>query len=81
MRSAGFRQVEVQVRPKDLRLPAPKDFLWQYVHSTPIAEAAAQADSGDREALERDVCTRWQKFAPDGSLFCQVSMTTGTAVA
>ncbi len=34
MRSAGFREVHVQSRPKELHLPAPRDFLWQYIHST-----------------------------------------------
>lgn len=80
MRSAGFREVDVQAKPKDLRLPAPKDFLWQYIHSTPLGEAVAKADTRKLNALERDVCTQWQEFAADGSLFGQVGMTTGSAV-
>ena len=79
MRSAGFREVDVQAKPKDLRLPAPKDFLWQYIHSTPLAEAAARADTSKLDALEREVCTQWQEFAADGSLSGQVGMTTGSA--
>jgi SAM-dependent methyltransferase len=79
MRSAGFREVDVQAKFKDLRLPAPRDFLWQYIHSTPLTEAAAQADTHKLDALEHDVCTRWQKFAADGSLSGQVRMTTGCA--
>lgn len=42
MRGAGFREVDVQAKPKALRLPGPGDFLWRYIHSTPLAEAAAQ---------------------------------------
>jgi ubiquinone/menaquinone biosynthesis C-methylase UbiE len=80
MRSAGFEYVDVQSRPKSLRLPAPADFLWQYIYSTPLAEAAAQADEGTRAALERDVCTQWQRFAADGSMSLQVGMTTGIGV-
>lgn len=80
MRSAGFREVDVQAKPKDLRLPAPKDFLWQYICSTPMAEAAAKADTRKLDALERDVCTQWQEFTADGSLSGQVGMTTGSAV-
>ena len=80
MRSAGFREVDVRAKPKDLRLPAPNDFLWQYIHSTPMAEAAAHADSRKLDALERDVCTQWQEFAKDGSLFARVGMTTGRAI-
>ena len=80
MRSAGFREVDVQAKAKDLRLPAPKDFLWQYIQSTPMAEAAAKADTRNLDALENDVCTQWQKFAADGSLSDQVGMTTGSAL-
>lgn len=29
---AGFRDVSVQVDTKSLSLPAPEEFLWQYVH-------------------------------------------------
>jgi hypothetical protein len=80
IRSAGFRAVDVQAKPRDLRLAAPKDFLWQYIHSTPLVEATAQADTRKLDALERDVCARWQDFVTDGSLSGQVSMTTGSAV-
>lgn len=80
MRSAGFREVDVQAKRKDLRLPAPEDFLWQYIHSTPLAEAAAQAGEGELDALERDVCAQWQEFVVDGCLSLQVGMTTASAV-
>jgi ubiquinone/menaquinone biosynthesis C-methylase UbiE len=80
MRSAGFREIAVQAKSKDLRLSPPKDFLWQYIHSTPLAAAAAQADSRKLDALERDVCKQWQEFSASGSLADQVTMTTGTAI-
>jgi ubiquinone/menaquinone biosynthesis C-methylase UbiE len=80
MRSAGFRNVEVEAKPKILRLPAPADFLWQYIYSTPLAEATAQAGEATRAALERDVCEQWQEFAVDGYLPMQVGMTTASAL-
>jgi ubiquinone/menaquinone biosynthesis C-methylase UbiE len=79
MRSAGFREIDVESKPKTLRLPAPADFLWQYIHSTPLAEAVAQAGQVKRDALERDVCTQWQEFVANGSMSLQVGMTTATA--
>ena len=79
MRSAGFRDVDVQARRKTLRLPPPADFLWQYIHSTPMAEAAAKAGEDRRSTLERDVCSQWQEFVVDGSMSLQVGMTTATA--
>ena len=80
MRSAGFRNVDVEAKPKTLRLPAPADFLWQYIHSTPLAEPASQAGEAKRAALEREVCERWQAFVVDGSLSLRVGITTATAL-
>ena len=80
MRGAGFRDVKVESKPKDFRLPAPADFLWQYIYSTPLAQAAGQASQEQRDALERDVCGRWQALAEDGSMPFQVGVTTGTAL-
>lgn len=81
MRGAGFRDVDVQAKPKSLRLPAPTDFLWQYILSTPVAEAASQAGEARRDALEREVCARWQEeHMADGGLSLQVGVTTATAL-
>ncbi|MFC6488902.1 class I SAM-dependent methyltransferase [Nitratireductor sp. GCM10026969] len=79
MRDAGFLEVDVQARPKTLRLPAPADFLWQYIHSTPVAQAVAQAGQAKRDALEREVCEQWQEFTVDGFMSLRVGMTTATA--
>lgn len=80
MRSAGFRNVAVKARPKSLRFPAPADFLWQYISSTPLAKAAAEAGDVKREAFERDVCAQWRKFVKNGTMRLQVGMTTATAL-
>jgi ubiquinone/menaquinone biosynthesis C-methylase UbiE len=80
LRSAGFREIDVQATTKHLRLPAPSDFLWQYVRSTPITDAAARADERALEALESDVCGRWEAFVANGSLSLEVGMTTASAI-
>lgn len=79
MRTAGFRDVHVQAKPKKLRVPAPAEFLWQYIYSTPMAEAAAQAGEAKRDALEHDVCPQWKKFVVDGGMSLEVGITTATA--
>jgi ubiquinone/menaquinone biosynthesis C-methylase UbiE len=79
MRSAGLREIDVKAKPMTLRLPPPADFLWQYILSTPLAEAAAQAGQPKRDALEQDVCAQWQDFVTDGSMSLQVGMTTAGA--
>ncbi len=79
MHGAGLREVDVRANPNTLRLPPPADFLWQYILSTPLAEAVAQADQAKRDALEREVCAQWQEFMANGSMSLQVGMTTATA--
>ena len=80
MHSAGFREVDVHAKAKPLHLPSPSEFLWQYINSTPIAEAAAQAGEAKRDALERDVCVRWQEFVVDGLMSFEVGMTTASVL-
>ena len=76
---AGFGDVGVRSEPVALRLPPPADFLWQYVHSTPMAALVAQVDEERREALERDFSERCRDFVKDGALAGAVRMTTLTA--
>ena len=76
---AGFRDTEV--RSKDLTIPlgAPGDFLWRYVHSTPLAAAVAEIDDEARAALERDVVAGWRSFVKDGTLMFDASVILTTA--
>jgi ubiquinone/menaquinone biosynthesis C-methylase UbiE len=76
---AGFRDAEVRSKALSLTLPRPGEFLWQYVHSTPLAAAVAQIDDVDRAALERDVVAGWRSFVKDGTLADDVSVVLTTA--
>ncbi len=76
MSDAGFSNVEVQKTHRTLRLPAPPDFLWQYIHSTPLAAPVGKASEAQREALQNEVSRRWQEFVVDGGLRLDVEMTT-----
>jgi ubiquinone/menaquinone biosynthesis C-methylase UbiE len=77
--SAGFQAVDTRRETRTLRVPPPREFLWQYVHSTPLANAVSRADDARREALERDVTAGWQAYLEDGVLAIPVGMTTVTA--
>lgn len=81
MRQAGFGSIQIKTATKTLQLPEPEDFLWQYVHSTPLAGVVSQASEAQREALSREVCDAWQKFVVDGALRLEVRMTTVSAGA
>ncbi|KPV41934.1 hypothetical protein AN478_00090 [Thiohalorhabdus denitrificans] len=75
-KAAGFGPMEVWSEPVALRLPPPADFLWQYVHSTPMAAVLAQVDQERRAALERDFAERCRDFVEEGALVGAVRMTT-----
>jgi ubiquinone/menaquinone biosynthesis C-methylase UbiE len=76
---AGFRDIALQANDKMLNLPPSTDFLWQYIHSTPLAAVVAQADEGDLAVLEREVVNVWQEFEVDGNLRYQQRIVTASA--
>lgn len=76
MAEAGFSDIAVERTQKMLHLPAPEAFLWQYVHSTPLAALLGKASEAQRAALSRDVCERWRKFAAGNALALEVGVTT-----
>jgi hypothetical protein len=79
MSDAGFREAAIHSDTKTLRLPTPEEFLWQYVQSSPLANAVAQVDDESRAALKRDVVAKWQAFVEDGALMLQLAIVVATA--
>lgn len=59
---AGFARVSVEATDHELTLGPPREFLWRYIHSTPLAGAVAQVGAGASEALEREVLDQWTPF-------------------
>jgi hypothetical protein len=76
---SGFAHVNARSKIAPFRLPAPEDFLWQYVHSTPLGAAVAQLDEEVRAALQYEVVAAWQQFTDDGTLILQLGITTASA--
>lgn len=79
LKSAGFRDIEVRTATKSLRVPEPRDFLWQYIHSTPLVAAIVKTDTAKRTAFERDVTSLWQPFVTNRSMTLEVGITTAIA--
>lgn len=79
MSEADFCDIAVQANNKMLNLPPPKEFLWQYVHSTPLAGVVEKVDEEDLAALEREVVDKWQDFEEDGTLIYQQRIVVGSA--
>jgi ubiquinone/menaquinone biosynthesis C-methylase UbiE len=73
---AGFEDVDVHSAETSLELPPPEEFLRQYVSSTPLAAAVAQADEERRAALENEFAEKCRALAPAGTLTGGVKMTT-----
>ena len=76
---AGFHDVSVESDTVSLRLPAPAEFLWQYVESTPLAGAVAAVGAERRGSLERDVVAAWEELVEDGALVLRVRVVVAAA--
>lgn len=78
MHEAGFREVDVRRTPTTLTLPAGDEFLWQYLSSTPLAGLVGDVTDEGRAALAADVGDRWHAYTDDGTLRCDVTVSTVT---
>ncbi len=63
---AGFHDVSVTVSNAIFQLPAPAEFLWQYINLTPMGPLVAQASEAARSAMERQVVDSWAPYVVDG---------------
>jgi ubiquinone/menaquinone biosynthesis C-methylase UbiE len=78
-RDAGFHDVTVRTFSKPLRLPAARDFLWQYVRCTPLTGMLSNLDAARIAALERDVVRGWQPWSDDGGMKYEQGMNVAKA--
>lgn len=78
LRDAGLRDVSATVSTATLHLPAPADFLWQYVNVTPMGPFVARASDAARSALERETVAAWQPYVVDGTLRVEQPMVVVT---
>jgi ubiquinone/menaquinone biosynthesis C-methylase UbiE len=67
LEDAGLTDVSSTTSNATLQLPAPAEFLWQYINLTPMAPVVAQASESARSAMERQVVDRWQPYVVDGA--------------
>lgn len=79
MGKAGFSEITIEANMKTLRLPLPKEFMWQYIQSTPLAGIVLNADENARTALEREVVQKWQRFCDGDSMAYQQRIVTAVA--
>ena len=78
LQHAGFKNIDVSTREKTFTLPSPKDFLWQYIHSTPMGGVVANIDEKKQLALEQAIVQKWQKFKHNGGMKYRQQILTAT---
>ncbi len=78
MENANFKNTDVTSNEKTFKLPPPKDFLWQYIHCTPLGAVVAEIDEKQQLALERDIVQKWQKFEQNGGMIYRQQVFTST---
>lgn len=79
MISAGFNNITITKYIKKFKLPASKDFLWQYVKSTPLGAMLSDADEDTLSELENEIVGRWSGFEEEGNLSDQLSIMVASA--
>jgi ubiquinone/menaquinone biosynthesis C-methylase UbiE len=77
--AAGYRNISVDRKTKKIPLPAPEDFLWQYIQSTPLTAMIQQTDEATRATMEKEIVDRWQNLVQDGALILDLDFTVANA--
>jgi len=75
---AGFSEVVVRIDAKTLDLPPARDFVWQYIHCTPLAALIA-ADERVMRSLEQEMETAWQPWVHGNHMRYEQGMLVVTA--
>jgi ubiquinone/menaquinone biosynthesis C-methylase UbiE len=78
---SGFDGLDVRPHTKTLTLPAPRDFMWQYINCTPLMALVPPADDPRAKALEAEVVAGWRPWAVDGGMRYEQSVLVGSARA
>ena len=65
LKAAGFDEVETGEYVAELDLPAPAEFLWQYINLTPMAPVVAAAPESAKAAMEAQLVDGWRAWTAD----------------
>ena len=78
LKEAGFDDVSSMVSPAAFQLPAPAEFLWQYINLTPMGPIVAQASDAAQSAMQRQVVDLWEPYVVDGAMQVDQPMVIAT---
>ena len=74
LRTAGLHDVSATMSTATFQLPAPAEFLWQYINLTPMGPFVAQAPHEAQAAMERQVVDAWRAFVVNGKTLVEQPM-------
>jgi ubiquinone/menaquinone biosynthesis C-methylase UbiE len=76
---AGFSSVMTREHRLTLDLPPTREFIWQYIASTPLMALVPRSGSAQTEALERDMEAAWSPWSSGNGVRYEQSTLIGTA--
>jgi len=80
LKNAGFDDVHTKHNSKEFHLPQPKEFLWQYISSTPLSGIVKETEDINKAALEEELIKEWNPFVAAGEMVYEQEITEATAV-
>lgn len=80
LRVAGFEHVASRIYTTTFDLPAPAEFLWQYINLTPMGPFVANAPEAAKDAMEAQVAETWALHVCDGRTPIEQPMILATGV-
>jgi ubiquinone/menaquinone biosynthesis C-methylase UbiE len=81
LRNHGFRDVSASVSTTTFRLPAPAEFLWQYINLSPMAALIQQSPEPSKAAMERQFVEGARAHVFDGVTVVEQPMVIATGRA
>jgi ubiquinone/menaquinone biosynthesis C-methylase UbiE len=79
LRNERFQNIKVRQITKKIRLPHPKEFLWDYLYSTPLIGVITDLADERKLAIEDEVVSKWQKFVNEEAMLYDQGVLIVTA--
>ena len=76
---AGFKTETIGPHARQLELPPARDFMWQYIHCTPLMAMLPQSGNAQTEALEKAVVAGWEPWVTGAGMSCEQSVLVVSA--
>lgn len=76
---SGFDEVRIKIETLSFVFPPPREFVWQYIYSTPLANEVEHLYDTGRAALEHEVVAGKQKLLKGDALIVEPRVVIATA--